>query len=1348
MIGQGRPNAEPSAVATTLPWARCASRGRRDAPALETARLDRGIAHSAPAIAATRNSGASLNKLVYPVIIVMSWLLGMSGHAAHAAEPSLRLRMEWGGGREETWRGKASVTAGALAQPTPLGIEADEPGSMWIVDGALQIEPRSARSYDGVDFTVEAPLTSALRINLSGGAEATDTNLEIPLAQLAQEPFSQVINPQGGRLLIRRVPGDRLRVKLARDSVVYSVGEVAEVEVQPHLLGAGAGGKVLLVAQLFPARTSRDPVWSAERELPLSADGSAIEPAILAVKLPEVEGVYDLHVAVHRRALQNRLGWKQTVETRKVQFVALAKERPAPPTAATLPAVGETLFEMDPASPPWWEKLSGMPLIPGLRRGPLGNGDAKIWQHALGPLIQLGPGGREPNVSWEAFPLPVARPGQPHIVEVEYPTDVAQTMGISVVEPNVAGRMTPIGLDTGIYVPEEAVSREPRLARHRVVFWPRTKTPLLLVTNQRDGSHAAIGKVRVIGPKASVVSSLGRDAARPTFLPRAFPTDAPRGDRLLAGYYDRPLFPENFSANEAFDDWSGRGLDDWVTFYEGATRLVEYLQYVGYNGLVITVLADGSTIYPSRLLEPTPRYDTGAYFVSGQDPYRKDILELLFRLFDREGMQLVPALQFSAPLPALEAVKRDPAPESAGITPIGLEGKPWLATHDARKGLGPYYNPLHIRVQDEMLAVVRELCDRYQQHPSFSALSVQLAADGYAQLPGADWSYDEHTVSRFVREKGLQQLVAEDHATRVQLIASEYRGPWLEWRAQALHQLHRRMHAELAQVKDHPVRLYLAGAHLFERPDIQQALRPSLRSRANAEGVLLSLGIDPRLYQAGDEVVLLRPQWLEPLNALTEQGVELELNQSVDLDRALRARSAGAALFFHEPQQLRLASFDAKSPFKGAQTLLVGQPSPAGATNRQRFVHAVATLDAAALVDGGWLMPLGQEDSLVDLVAAYRELPDAPFETIANVQQPVTIRRYASDEGTYVYFTNDSPWQARVSVEIDAPNGCTFDRFGKTRRLPPPATGGTRKSWVVDLEPYELLAGKFAGADVALHHPQVSMVQDVDNELYLRIRDLGERVAALQQPQGRKLLDNAGFELPPDIENPLPGWELREQAGATADFVSEQKKSGEQSLRLVSTQGAASLVSAPFVPLRSGHLAVLAWLRVESPQQQPPLRLAVSGRWKGQEYYRYAPIGAGTAQSLGAQWTQFLFEVRDLPTEQLTDLQVRFDLTGPGEVWIDDVELREFDEQEIREMKKLITVASYTLESRQIGDCLRLLESYWPRFLVANVPLTPGAVAARPRYVPKHAETLTPTEEEAKPGLMERVRRAMPSILR
>ena len=119
------------------------------------------------------------------------------------------------------------------------------------------------------------------------------------------------------------------------------------------------------------------------------------------------------------------------------------------------------------------------------------------------------------------------------------------------------------------------------------------------MTNRRERQPAVYGKIRVL--------------AGWEHLPKAAVGRPPPG-RLLAAYMDRPLLAANFSAAESLDAWSGRSLDDWTTFHEGGLRLVEYLQHVGYNGLMISVLADGSTIYPSGLLEPTPRYDTGMFF--------------------------------------------------------------------------------------------------------------------------------------------------------------------------------------------------------------------------------------------------------------------------------------------------------------------------------------------------------------------------------------------------------------------------------------------------------------------------------------------------------------------------------------------------------------------------------------------------------------------------------------------------------------------------------------------------------------------------------------------------------------
>src|SRR5690606_26034031 len=85
-------------------------------------------------------------------------------------------------------------------------------------------------------------------------------------------------------------------------------------------------------------------------------------------------------------------------------------------------------------------------------------------------------------------------------------------------------------------------------------------------------------------------------------------------ERALFAYLDKPLFAKNFLGAEAVDGWSGKALSDWTTFYEGADRLAQYLKHLGYGGAVVTAACEGSAIYPSDLLQPTPRFDTGTYF--------------------------------------------------------------------------------------------------------------------------------------------------------------------------------------------------------------------------------------------------------------------------------------------------------------------------------------------------------------------------------------------------------------------------------------------------------------------------------------------------------------------------------------------------------------------------------------------------------------------------------------------------------------------------------------------------------------------------------------------------------------
>jgi len=1301
--------------------------------------------------------------------LTLAVLVALCAQRAAGDEPTMRLRIEWGDRSARLWQGSIELTEGTLAKPGLLGIEADEPGSMWLEQGRLEIHSRGRRSYDGVDIDVSAPLEARLIVRLwHEGGEAPETPIEIPLARLVAQDQSIPLDADQNRLTVRRAPGDKLRLTMERDHFVFAPGELLELEARPCRLGVAAGSKLRIAARLLETSSRKVLAdWTQEFERIVDEEGSA-EAVPLKAPMPETEGVYEVVFEVSGWGIPNRMALKRVIDERKVQLVVVSPDPPIPDDTSERPH--EVILEIDPANPTWWQRLPNVPMLRGLPKGPLGNGFASPWQHRIGEktvdFVELG-GGAAPAIGWEAYPLPIQKPGQPHLVEIEYPSNVPQTLGLSLVEPNVAGTVFPIGFDSGVNVPDEAVDVPAKLLIHTLVIYPKTKAPLLLVTNRRPGNRAVYGKIRVRGPKSKVTSGMKTvigmgnlldDPVR-SHLPRRFPLSETRPRRLWAGYYDRPLFPENFSAVEGLDLRTARAFDDWQTFHQAGTRLVEYLNYAGFNGLMLSVLADGSAIYPSDLFDSTPRYDTGMYFASGQDPLRKDVLELIFRMFDRDGLSLIPALQFSAPLAELEEVLRLGGPESVGVELVGADGATWLAGHVPRRGLAPYYNPLNERVQDAMLSVVGELVERYRSHPSFAGVALQLSADGYAQLPGADWGFDEDTLAHFERETRVKLPTgAKRFDARVEFLRGPGKKAWLAWRAQKLEQFHRKLHQVISEGRPE-LKLYLAGASLLDRPEFARDLRPTLPGAATKnEDALLSAGIDPRRYREVEGISLLRPQRIAPLNSPAAQAVNLEWNNDGVLDREFAAVSHPGGLFFHEPQEARLDSFDVKSPFKQTRTLLVAQPVPSALFNRRRFVHSLATLDARALFDGGWLLPVGQESALSGLLAAYRELPDDAFATLHGETQPITIRTLVKDGRTYIYLVNDSPWKVTVDLSVDLSAECGLRSLNPARPVPMLTGSGLERSWSLALEPFDLQAAVFTSTGTKFSGVKVSTDDDVPRRLHAAIADLYERATVLANPPQYDVLENAGFEEPPK-RGGIPGWEsspsvkggqlpLARPGGSTAELDETEPHSGQRAVKLSSAGAAASLVSRPFASPRTGWLSVSVWMRVTDAARQPPLRLSLEGKVGDVPYVREAPIGAGNGvHQLRGSWSQYAVDFPDLPTDGLSPLRIRFGLLGAGEVWIDDIEL--FELERLKSEQRLALANSFEfaerkLENRQYTDCLRQLDGYWPRFLMSNVKIGQDPIARTTRARARPANR----PAEAKPGVLDRFKRALGDMWR
>ncbi len=266
---------------------------------------------------------------------------------------------------------------------------------------------------------------------------------------------------------------------------------------------------------------------------------------------------------------------------RRLQLVVVS-DRPAPAAAANPPRL---MVELDPTQSNWWQRLTRLPqwsLLPGLRtEGPLGNVKAEIVTQDGRDWTRLPIGG------WQAYPLPIDEVGVPHELELDFPGNLPQALAISIIEPNAAGKVVPVGLDSGIYLADDDVAgvaaRPLPVAQHRLLFWPRTTSPLVLVTNLRSDAAAQFGRFRVsrVDP--------------PQPLPPAQP-----GRRQVIALFERPLIAECFHAAEALDEETGRSLEDWHTFFDGGQRLVQYLRHVGYDGLTVACVSEGSALVQQR----------------------------------------------------------------------------------------------------------------------------------------------------------------------------------------------------------------------------------------------------------------------------------------------------------------------------------------------------------------------------------------------------------------------------------------------------------------------------------------------------------------------------------------------------------------------------------------------------------------------------------------------------------------------------------------------------------------------------------------------------------------------------
>ncbi|MDR1479988.1 MAG: hypothetical protein LBJ00_13720 [Planctomycetaceae bacterium] len=729
--------------------------------------------------------------------------------------------------------------------------------------------------------------------------------------------------------------------------------------------------------------------------------------------------------------------------------------------------------------------------------------------------------------SWNAIPLNLHEIGKPHLIEIDYPLSASQKLEIAVVEA-IDGEHV-VSAESCIHVTEtvgQAIASAGSEANntHKILFWSKTKTPTLLLMN-RTGRNCIFGNVKLYKITSDSISRQYK------FVPK----------RLVAGYLNKPeMLLQLASTVEKTDTTPNPNsakitkipARDWQTLYESANRLVEILHWNGFDGVMLNVASNEAILYRSD---------------SAKLESPRDMLELLHKLFDRETFSLIPAVNFNMRLPKIDSIIRNNPQLAYELLQFDTEPPSnqseinvTINNNETDKSK-TRYNFLHPIVKETLLNTIREITTRYGTHRSFGGIGVILAHDSHTLLNDPFKSLDDRTIREFTRETGIQIPEAQfaEIRDRIEARAIFLRNnnatfdAFVNWRNVKVKEFYQEVVKTITDVR-RDARLYLAADTILDRPEVKKFCLPSLPRSGT---VLLSqrlLGYDPALICDIPSVTFLRPSRRSPDMQNESAAVYSDFDVVNTGAQFIRNEISFGTLFFDDFDQ---------------------SPSvPPSIHNRSRFVKQLAQSDVAMFFDGGNSLLSGENDSLRELLAVFRQLPALPFKTFSYPQnqsvytptsatinptpnastnpsstlsssassvpdekslQPVTVRYVNNGLGLFVYIVNDAPFEVRVDVGFSVAEGAGFYELSGQKKCETRAWNGGRQTGSFRVEAYNLTAVYVHDAAAFIENVEVLLPEHIcgaNGILHKRVKELGQRIQIARSGIKWNKLNNTGFD--------------------------------------------------------------------------------------------------------------------------------------------------------------------------------------------------------------------------------------------
>jgi len=1218
------------------------------------------------------------------------------------------IRVQWLLPKAQGLAGQLHLSDGRLHVHRNLSLDPASTGGLRVSDDlrTLSIGSRSAIERGGCELQVKGPSTAKLKLELRGEADQTPVTVECELLQLVDQTISQSLWDQG-QLYISRAPVDALHVSMRSDSQIFSTGQVVNPRVRVVRLKDFDNDSLAVRVQLQQARGGKV-IETRRFDVKLDAHGSADEFDVGIWNLPAEEGVLEYQVSLHKPStLPWR--WNAPLVQRRLQFVVMQTGVSAAPIPVAEQWQELARIPVEASENTGW--TAGLPEAPqrwfrggqaNLRGGDLVS--AVVDQRAVASLRLA---------DWRAMELPSLEPGRKHRVRVVYRAGSELTkLGVSIVEPDAAGRVGPLGVDSGCTANSVHPLFEPAWAEQVIEFWPRTSAPWVLLFGL-DAKHPA--QVAELIVESNTVPS--RSGIRP---------HAASSPRTAAIYLDKPLLAQCLGASRVLEEDATSALDDWVTFWEAGRRLVEHVQDRGCNAAVLTVASEGGAIYPSERLQATPRFDMGPFQKWGQDPAAKDVVELLMRQFDQAGLRLIPALELTTPLIELESLKDRDAATFAGIELVDGQGR-LAPAQPGSGGLRPLYNPLHPQVQAAVERVILEVVQRYQQHPSFAGVALQLGPTTYVQLPGDRWARDAQTLQRF-------QSSLPGSIPRGIEIQQWVDGPgleyWRRWRCQELADWYGRLSRRLN--RDQP--LWLMTADVVEGE--------SHRGNTEAPPTAAAQGLDWNLLQGVPNLVVVQTLRHRPLAPLQRQ-LDDEAHGEWSLAQPRTGFRRGTMLYM-PPVPTRVPSFEAVSPWGPDRTQArfysVAGPSETSDGARLQLIRSLQASDQAGLLVGSWL-PLPTPGALLDWMDQWIQLPASEFRDLPpavaldaqgepTAPPSLIVRAMVDQATTWVYVANPQSVEQEVLIPWQVPEGAAINALGGSI---PAQLDRTAYRTVLPAGEFQAIRIDHGQVPIGPWQARFTLSPESLERWYQRMQQVRDwlptesRIDAKLQPKNADFTQQAG-------SNQIPGWLHSQHTVAQVTAVFDPPDSRRDCLLLQSSKehkATTWLISDPLPTPAAGRLQLAVYARTDESSGSARLRVALEARHQGLPFRRSLTIEAQDGDRLPRVWeaSPIRLQVTDLPTDGLEELRIAIDWIGEGQIWIDRVELQSdfLTDRERTELQRRTFVAIEDLRRGDPRAAARLLE----RVLISQQ--FGGGSPAQTDVVDSKAIVEKETESEANP---------------